>query len=129
MDFLGIGPLELVFILLIVFIVMGPSDVVKTASTLGRTLRNLRQSEIWTAMQRAQKEIRSLPDTLARQVELDDLKDIKKSIEKDLSSQAKEIKDIDNELVAWTRTGGQKPETPKPSEEKKEETEKPESES
>ena len=37
MEFLGIGPLELVAILLIIFLVMGPKDIVKMANTLGRT--------------------------------------------------------------------------------------------
>jgi Sec-independent protein translocase protein TatA len=38
MEILGIGPLELVFILLIAVIVLGPGDVVKTRRTIGRFL-------------------------------------------------------------------------------------------
>jgi Sec-independent protein translocase protein TatA len=36
MDFLGVGPLELLFILLIALIVLGPNDMVKTGRTLGK---------------------------------------------------------------------------------------------
>ena len=97
MDFLGIGPLELVAILLIVFIVMGPKDIVKMANTLGRTLGNLRRSEAWTAMRRAQREIRSLPDTLAKQADFDDLQGIKEEIEKDLSQAREEVREMDQE--------------------------------
>jgi Sec-independent protein translocase protein TatA len=106
MDILGIGPLELVAILLIIFIVMGPTDIAKMANTLGKTLGNLRRSEMWTAMQRAQSELRSLPDTLAKQAELEELREIKKEIEKDLSATSKDIKALDQELVAWTRRDG-----------------------
>lgn len=104
MEFLGIGPLELVAIFLIIFVVMGPTDIVKMASTLGKALRKLRESEMWGIMQRAQRELRSLPDTLARQVNLDELQEIKKEIEGDLAEGKKEIQDMDREFVAWTRT-------------------------
>lgn len=114
MDFLGIGPLELVAILLIVFIVMGPKDIVKMANTLGRTLGNLRRSEAWTAMRRAQREIRSLPDTLAKQADFEDLQGIKDEIEKDLSKARDEVREMDQELVAWTRTDARTGEAKKP---------------
>ena len=103
MEFLGIGPLELLAIFLIIFVVMGPSDIVKMASTLGKTVRNLRESDMWAAMQRAQKELRSLPDTLARQVDLDEFQDIKREIEDGLGEGKREIQDLDREFVAWTR--------------------------
>ncbi len=119
MDFLGIGPLELVAIFLIIFLVMGPSDIVKMGSTLGKTLRNIRKSEMWTAMQRAQKELRSLPDTLAKQVNLDDMQELKKEIEGELAAQKKEIQDMDREFVAWTRTDGKGEKSKEDDEEKK----------
>ena len=65
-------------------------------------------------MQRAQREIRSLPNTLAKQVELDDLNQVKEQIEKDLSAPKKELEDLDKELVAWTRTEGQTPQKEQP---------------
>ena len=108
MEFLGIGPLELIAIFLIIFVVMGPSDIVKMASTLGKTLRNLRESEMWAAMQRAQKELRSLPDTLARQVDLDEFQDVKREIEDGLGEGKKEVQDLDREFVAWTRKGAKR---------------------
>ena len=111
MEFLGIGPLEIIVILLIIFVVMGPSDIVKMARTLGQTLRNLRRSEMWTAMQRAQKEIRTLPDTLARQADLENVGSIKKELEAELKEQGKEIQEIDREISAWTREGAKKQDT------------------
>lgn len=39
MDILGVGPLELIFILLLALIIMGPKDMVKSGRTIGRFLR------------------------------------------------------------------------------------------
>jgi Tat protein translocase TatB subunit len=42
MDFLGIGPLELIVILIITFIVVGPERLPEVARSIGKTLRDLR---------------------------------------------------------------------------------------
>jgi Sec-independent protein translocase protein TatA len=103
MDFLGIGPLELVVILLILLIVMGPNDLVKMGRSFGRILRNLRQSDTWKAVQQATRELRSLPDNLARQANIDELKNLQKDLQGDLGSVRTEVEDLDKEFVAWTR--------------------------
>lgn len=73
MNILGIGPLELIFIFVLVLIVMGPNDMVKTGRTLGTFLGNLVRSDFWKAFQTASNEISSLPHKLAREAELDKL--------------------------------------------------------
>ena len=103
MDFLGIGPLELIAILLILFIVMGPTDLVKMGATFGRALRKLRQSDTWKAVQQATRELRSLPDSLARQANIEDLEELKKELQHDLEAPRAEIEDLDRQFVAWTR--------------------------
>ena len=103
MDFLGIGPLELIAIMLILFIVMGPADLVKMGATLGRALRKLRQSDTWKVVQQATRELRSLPDSLARQANLEDLVELKKELQQDLEGPRAEIEDLDRQFVAWTR--------------------------
>jgi Tat protein translocase TatB subunit len=42
MDFLGIGPLELVVILIIALIVVGPERLPQLAQSIGKTMRDLR---------------------------------------------------------------------------------------
>jgi Tat protein translocase TatB subunit len=42
MDFLGIGPLELIVILIIAFVVVGPERLPQLAQSIGKTLRDLR---------------------------------------------------------------------------------------
>jgi len=42
MDFLGIGPLELIVVLIIALIVVGPERLPQLAQSVGKTLRDLR---------------------------------------------------------------------------------------
>ena len=53
MEVFGIGPLELLFILLIALIILGPSDMVKAGLTLGRFLRKIITSPEWRTVQKA----------------------------------------------------------------------------
>lgn len=115
MDFLGIGPMELIAILLILFVVMGPSDLVKMGSTLGRALRKFRLSGTWRAVQNATRELRSLPNTLARQAGIDEvenltdlsgLKEIEEEIESELEKPKAVIQDLDRQFTAWKRKTG-----------------------
>lgn len=75
MDILGIGPLELFFIMLIALIVLGPNDIVKTGRTIGRFLRKLVTSPTWHTMQDATREIRRLPNRLMREAGLEEIKE------------------------------------------------------
>jgi sec-independent protein translocase protein TatB len=99
MDFLGVGPLELIFVLIIALLIIGPKDIGKTARTIGKFLNRLYKSEEWRALTEASRTIRTLPNRLAREAELEELKDIKDSF-KDASKELKETRD---ELVEETR--------------------------
>ena len=44
MNFFGIGALELVFILVVALLVLGPNKMVETARTLGKYLRELQRA-------------------------------------------------------------------------------------
>lgn len=120
MDILGIGPLELIFILIIALIVLGPSDMVKAGRTIGRFLRQLVTSSTWRAVTRTSDELRTLPNKLIRDAGLEeDLKDIqaatKSATPPNLNSDlSKWQEDIDS----WTTppTIGQQPAEPEPPE-------------
>ena len=71
MEFLGIGAPELIFIILIAIIVLGPKDMQKAGKTIGRWLNQLVRSEGWQALQQTSREIRKLPTTLMREANLD----------------------------------------------------------
>ncbi|HRJ75505.1 MAG TPA: twin-arginine translocase TatA/TatE family subunit, partial [Anaerolineales bacterium] len=66
MEILGIGINELIFIIIIALIVLGPKDMQKAGKSIGRWLRDLTQSEGWKVFQRTSNEIRSLPRNLIR---------------------------------------------------------------
>lgn len=73
MDILGIGPLELLFIMVIALIVLGPRDIARFARSAGRALNRIYKSEAWGAINKASREFRDLPNRLAREAALDDL--------------------------------------------------------
>lgn len=73
MDFLGVGPLELVFILLIALLVLGPREIASFARRAGQFMNRLYRSELWGTISRASQEFRNLPNRLAREAALDDL--------------------------------------------------------
>ena len=72
MEIFGIGLLELLLILLISFLVLGPGDMVKTGRTIGRFLRRVVTSVWWNDLRRASRELRQLPYTLMREANLED---------------------------------------------------------
>ncbi|HRN50344.1 MAG TPA: twin-arginine translocase TatA/TatE family subunit [Anaerolineales bacterium] len=116
MQFLGISPTELVFIVIILFLVLGPQDLVKVGSTLGRTIRKARQSGAWQTFTDATRQLRELPQTLARQAGVDELEMMGREIGAELKEQREKIEELDRQFVAWTRTPQERtPETPTPS--------------
>lgn len=104
MQFLGISPTELIFIIIILFIVLGPQDLVKVGSTLGRSIRKLRESGAWKTMTDATRQLRELPQTLARQAGVDELELLGREIGAELKEQREKIEELDRQFVAWTRT-------------------------
>jgi Sec-independent protein translocase protein TatA len=82
MEFLGIGPLELAFIVLIAVIVIGPRDIGRFAQNAGRFLNRLYRSEEWKALNQASRNLRSLPNRLAREAALDELEKTRQEAKK-----------------------------------------------
>ena len=74
MEILGVGPLEIVFILIIALLVLGPRDMAKSGRTIGRALRKIVTSSSWQAVQQTSREIRNLPNKLIREAGLEDMK-------------------------------------------------------
>lgn len=80
MEFLGIGPSELVFIVIIALIVLGPKDMQKAGRTIGKWLRKVITSDGWKLFQQTSREIQMLPTRLMREAALDELKDVQKDL-------------------------------------------------
>jgi len=83
MEILGIGPSELVFIVIIALIILGPKDMQKAGRTIGKWLRNIVTSDGWKIFQQTSRELRTLPNRLMR-----DANDELNQIGKDLNNAA-----------------------------------------
>ncbi|MCJ7512492.1 MAG: twin-arginine translocase TatA/TatE family subunit [Anaerolineales bacterium] len=81
MDVLGIGPLELMFVLLIALIIIGPKDMTKTARSAGRFLNRMYRSETWRALTEASRTIQTLPNRLAREAQIEELEALRKDLD------------------------------------------------
>ena len=81
MEILGIGPSELLFIVIIALIVLGPKDMQKAGRTVGRWLNQLVRSDGWKAFQRTTTELRELPTNLMREAN-EEMNKIEKDIRK-----------------------------------------------
>ncbi|HNB54844.1 MAG TPA: hypothetical protein PK530_23045, partial [Anaerolineales bacterium] len=67
MDFLGIGPAEAIFFILIMLLVLGPTDMVKLGRTLGTNIRKIKTSPTWRMIFSTSTQLRNLPNALARE--------------------------------------------------------------
>jgi sec-independent protein translocase protein TatB len=67
MEILGIGLPEILFILIIALIVLGPRDMQKAGRTIGVWLNTLVRSEWWRAFRQTSDELRRLPTNLMRE--------------------------------------------------------------
>jgi len=71
MEILGIGWQELIFIVMIAIIVLGPKDMQKAGRTIGRWLNQLIQSDSWKVFQKTSSELRNLPRNLMREANME----------------------------------------------------------
>ena len=102
MDIFGIGVLELIFILIIAMIVVGPRDLGKVGRQIGRFLNRLYKSESWRILNDASRTLRNLPNRLAREAALEELDSVRDSI-KEASPIGKEpAQELDKPFEAWT---------------------------
>ena len=83
MEILGIGPSELIFVIIIALIVLGPKDMQKAGKSIGQFLNRLVKSDGWKAFQQTSREIRNLPTNLMREANLD-LAETEKEIRKSM---------------------------------------------
>ncbi len=111
MDLLGIGPLELGFVLLIAFLILGPNNMAKTGRSLGKMLRDINQSETWRAMKTLGKEIKMMPTKLMREAAIEDF--LKENPDRTIAPPTKSgegipekspstVEDLETGLKAWT---------------------------
>ena len=111
MEIFGIGPAELVLILLVAFVVLGPERLPRVAYTLGKWMRQLRSmSNELNDQVKAELAATTQELQVARQ-ELQDLSgELSTPLRAPLEETAQELQTVQEE---WRRTG-QAPEDTKP---------------
>jgi len=72
MTFLNIGILEIILVLVVMIIFLGPDQVVDLAGKLGRFIRKITRSEFWTTVSDTSREIRNIPKTLVEETGLEE---------------------------------------------------------
>lgn len=86
MNIFGLGPLEILLILVVALILFGPKDIQKAGKTIGTMLNKLVRSGGWRAVTQTSRELKNLPNRLMRESGLDE---IQAKTKKDLSDAAK----------------------------------------
>lgn len=92
MELFGVGLMELLFIVIVALIVLGPGDIKKTALTIGRMLNRVVQSPQWQSLQQNLREVKGLPAHLMREAGMEDSKEaldeIRRTMKMDLDPPA-----------------------------------------
>lgn len=82
MEILNIGPLELIFILAMMILFLGPKDMARLARQAGESIRSIRRSSLWNDIMKFDREIRDLPVQLAREAGFEEqMEEIRRSTE------------------------------------------------
>jgi Sec-independent protein translocase protein TatA len=95
MEFLGVGPMEFFFIIILALIILGPRDMQKAGKTLGRWMNNLMKSDTWKLIRQASNKIKYLPNELMRDAGLEDIKNASQEMSKAVT---KDINQVNNDL-------------------------------
>jgi Sec-independent protein translocase protein TatA len=107
MDILGIGPLELAFIIIIILLVLGPKEMVNALRTLGRVMRGIVTSDWWQTTRQAIQDVRKLPYDLMRDAGMEEdlraLDEIRRTASGTSTAKPGSRKSTrDEALAAWT---------------------------
>lgn len=105
----GIGTSEILFILLLALLIMGPDDLQKAGRTLGIWMRRFVMSDTWKMLRQTSKELQDLPAKLMREANPDlntkemlpDLGTWNRTIQQPLESFDREMKNILQQATAW----------------------------
>src|SRR4029079_575849 len=105
MELFGIGPLELLFIFIIILFGNGLKDIEKTSRNLGKMINKVNRSPNFQVVRRASEELRNLPARLAREGPLDELIEVIELDDgkKELQETANTIGNLNRPFDAWTK--------------------------
>lgn len=80
MNFLGVGPFELIIIAVIALLVLGPKGMADLGRKTGRLVRKITHSSVWQDIMNTSRDLNDLPGKLMREADLEDeFKEIRNS--------------------------------------------------
>lgn len=86
MNIFGIGPLEIIFVLIIGILVLGPEGMIEAGRKLGKFIRSIIRSSWWQNIRRGVNELQHLPHRLMREAELEELNELTRLNKNDFPS-------------------------------------------
>lgn len=89
MNLFGIGPLEILFIVLLAILIFGPKDLSNASKTIGRSLNKLIKSDTWRTVNQASNRLKNLPNELMREAGIEELQ---KETDQQLKQASKDLK-------------------------------------
>lgn len=82
MQIFGVGPLEVVFILIIMVLVLGPKGMVQAAREMGKFISKVVRSPVWRDIVGTSREIRNLPTKIVREAGIEkEVEELKRSMD------------------------------------------------
>ncbi|MHB8806315.1 MAG: Sec-independent protein translocase subunit TatA/TatB [Anaerolineaceae bacterium] len=82
----GIGFSEIIFILILMVIILGPKKMVEGARDLGKTIRKVTHSQFWKDAVKTSREIRDIPRKIIDEAEIEDeVKEINRALNPDFN--------------------------------------------
>ncbi len=99
LSFLGIGPLELLTLLVLVLILFNPRDIANGAKNVGRFINRVTRSDNFKLIQQTSREIQNLPARLAQEAELDELKQTGETLKQDLNTVGQQLRGATTEAA------------------------------
>jgi Sec-independent protein translocase protein TatA len=108
-ELLGVGPLEVALIILLAIVLFGPKDIARTARSAGRFLNRIYHSEGWRTLLRTSETLRTLPNRLAREAELEELDTLRRTMSETKRSLTEGARPDPGGLRAWTPSSGTAP--------------------
>lgn len=108
MKIFNIGAGELIFILLLVVIIFGPRNMVKTARDAGAFLRKMTKSPYWKEVWATRRELEEIPRMIAKEAQLDETL---REMNRETRSLTSSVKGAVSDLIRETDQPAQDPHT------------------
>jgi len=88
MEIFNIGPMELLFIIILALVIFGPQDMVAFSRKAGRWLYKLSKSDFWQSVVGTSKEIKEFPRQIMKEAQIEESMNAIKSLKQSINAPA-----------------------------------------